>query len=393
MVEGSIADSDTGLYTTASDIEDEILGEPSEGDFLDRSDQDVEIEVNDDDLRHLKNARLRRSGIGGGAKDQDSGVGVRSILLEEFRLNQKSNKRYELKVKIASSCFRSMVNIVQDIYNHVFEFSGDLFGSRFIQQKLETASSDEKEQLFREIQPHALQLMTDVFGNYVIQKLFEYGNQLQKRGLAERMKSHVMELSMQTYGCRVVQKALEHVLANQQAQLVQELQADVLKCVKDQNGNHVVQKSIERVPTEHIQFVIEACEGQIHILATHPYSCRVIKRHLEYCNPHYRATSLKELQFASMLITDQYGNYVMQHVIQHGRPEDRDKNIKIIIGQLLTFSKHRFASNVVEKSIQFGTDEQRRAIVAQLTASDGAYALQLIKDQSGNYVIRKLSYP
>lgn len=124
------------------------------------------------------------------AKDQDVGVGVRSVLLEEFRSNSKSNKRYELK----------------DIYNHVVEFSGDQHGSRFIQQKLETANSDEKEQLFREIQPNALQLMTDVFGNYVIQKLFEHGNQVQKRVLAEQMKNHVMELSMQMYGCRVVQK-------------------------------------------------------------------------------------------------------------------------------------------------------------------------------------------
>lgn len=312
------------------------------------------------------------------AKDQDVGVGVRSVLLEEFRSNSKSNKRYELK----------------DIYNHVVEFSGDQHGSRFIQQKLETANSDEKEQLFREIQPNALQLMTDVFGNYVIQKLFEHGNQVQKRVLAEQMKNHVMELSMQMYGCRVVQKALEHVLADQQAELVEELKVDVLKCVKDQNGNHVVQKAIERVPTEHIQFVIEAFRGQVNILATHPYGCRVIQRILEYCKPHDQVAVLEELhQCASMLITDQYGNYVTQHVIQHGKPEDRAKIIKIVTGQLLTLSKHKFASNVVEKSIQFGTEEQRKAIVAQLTAihSDGASPLQLMmKDQYGNYVIQKL---
>jgi mRNA-binding protein PUF3 len=34
------------------------------------------------------------------AKDQDVGVGVRSLLLEEFRSNSKSNKRYELKANI-----------------------------------------------------------------------------------------------------------------------------------------------------------------------------------------------------------------------------------------------------------------------------------------------------
>lgn len=312
------------------------------------------------------------------AKDQDVGVGVRSVLLEEFRSNSKSTKRYELK----------------DIYHHIVEFSGDQHGSRFIQQKLETANSDEKEQLFREIQPNALQLMTDVFGNYVIQKLFEHGNQVQKRVLAEQMKNHVMELSMQMYGCRVVQKALEHVLADQQAELVEELKADVLKCVKDQNGNHVVQKAIERVPTEHIQFVIDAFRGQVHVLATHPYGCRVIQRILEYCKPHDQAAVLEELhQCASILITDQYGNYVTQHVIQHGKPEDRAKIIKIITAQLLTLSKHKFASNVVEKSIQYGTDEQRKVIVAQLTAlhSDGTSPLQLMmKDQYGNYVIQKL---
>lgn len=312
------------------------------------------------------------------ARDHDVGVGVRSLLLEEFRSNSKSNKRYELK----------------DIYNHVVEFSGDQHGSRFIQQKLETANSDEKEQLFREIQPNALQLMTDVFGNYVIQKLFEHGNQVQKRVLAEQMKNHVMELSMQMYGCRVVQKALEHVLADQQAQLVEELQADVLKCVKDQNGNHVVQKAIERVPAEHIRFVIDAFRGQVHTLAAHPYGCRVIQRILEYCKPQDQAAVLEELhQCATMLITDQYGNYVTQHIIQHGKPEDRAKIIKIVTGNLLTLSKHKFASNVVEKSIQFGSDEQRKAIVAQLTAlhSDGSSPLQLMmKDQYGNYVIQKL---
>lgn len=140
------------------------------------------------------------------AKDQDVGVGVRSVLLEEFRSNSKSNKRYELKVSCNGVVLSLALINVQDIYNHVVEFSGDQHGSRFIQQKLEIANSDEKEQLFREIQPNALQLMTDVFGNYVIQKLFEHGNQVQKRILAEQMKNHVMELSMQMYGCRVVQK-------------------------------------------------------------------------------------------------------------------------------------------------------------------------------------------
>lgn len=51
---------------------------------------------------------------------------------------------------------------------HVVEFSGDQHGSRFIQQKLETATSEERQLIFDEIVPqNALQLIQDVFGNYV----------------------------------------------------------------------------------------------------------------------------------------------------------------------------------------------------------------------------------
>jgi mRNA-binding protein PUF3 len=117
---------------------------------------------------------------------------------------------------------------------------------------------------------------------------------------------------------------------------------------------------------------------------------------LEFCSEQDQAAVLEELhQCAAMLITDQYGNYVIQHVISSGKPEDRSKIIQIVIAQVLTLSKHKFASNVVEKSIQFGTEEERRAIVANLTVlhSDGSSPVQLLmKDQYGNYVIRKLCH-
>jgi len=141
----------------------------------------------------------------GPSRDHDVGQNLRSALLEEFRSNNKTSKRYELKVSYALSQ-ADYADTMEDIYNHVVEFSGDQHGSRFIQQKLETANSDEKDQIFREIQPNSIQLMTDVFGNYVIQKFFEHGNQSQKKILANQMKGRILTLSLQMYGCRVVQK-------------------------------------------------------------------------------------------------------------------------------------------------------------------------------------------
>ena len=216
--------------------------------------------------------------------------------------------------------------------------------------------------------------------------------------LANQMRNHVLALSMQIYGCRVVQKALEHILTDQQAQLVSELKEKVMICVKDQNGNHVVQKAIERVPAEHIQFIINAFSGRVQDSATHPYGCRVIQRMLEFCDEPTRTAVLRELHACTpTLIVDQYGNYVTQHVIEHGKPEDRGRIIDLVTINLVNYSKHKFASNVVEKSIQFGSTDERKAMVAALSVVNekGESPVQaLIRDQYGNYVMRTyLGFP
>jgi mRNA-binding protein PUF3 len=118
------------------------------------------------------------------------GLGAMSLELANFKREQKQSKRWELS----------------DIKGHVVEFAGDQHGSRFIQQKLESANSEVKESVFRELEENALQLMQDVFGNYVIQKFFEHGDQIQKKILVGKMKGHVLELANQMYACRVVQK-------------------------------------------------------------------------------------------------------------------------------------------------------------------------------------------
>lgn len=67
--------------------------------------------------------------------------------------------------------FNSFQYLFYVIYSFSFVNSADQYGSRFIQQKLETATTEEKNMVFDEIMPQALSLMTDVFGNYVIQKV------------------------------------------------------------------------------------------------------------------------------------------------------------------------------------------------------------------------------
>ncbi|GMI81766.1 pumilio 2 [Hibiscus trionum] len=299
-----------------------------------------------------------------------------SSLLEEF----KSNK---------TKCFE-----LSEIAGHVVEFSADQYGSRFIQQKLETATTEEKNMIYEEIMPQALALMTDVFGNYVIQKFFEHGLPAQRRELACKLLGHVLTLSLQMYGCRVIQKAIEVVELDQKISMVHELDGSVMRCVRDQNGNHVIQKCIECVPEENIQFIVTTFFDQVVTLSTHPYGCRVIQRILEHCkDPKTQSKVMDEiLGSVSLLAQDQYGNYVIQHVLEHGKPHERSIIIKELAGKIVQMSQQKFASNVVEKCLTFGGSAERQLLVNEMLGStDENEPLQaMMKDQFANYVVQKV---
>ncbi|XP_041993295.1 pumilio homolog 2-like isoform X1 [Salvia splendens] len=281
-----------------------------------------------------------------------------------------------------------------EIAGHVVEFSADQFGSRFIQQKLETASALEKNMIFLEIMPQALPLMTDVFGNYVIQKFLEHGSASQIRQLAEQLIGHVLTLSLQMYGCRVIQKALEVIELDQKKEMVAELDGHVLRCVRDQNGNHVIQKCIECVPENSIEFIVTTFYDQVVTLSTHPYGCRVIQRVLEHCDsPKTQAVVMEEIMNSvCMLAQDQYGNYVIQHVLGHGKPSKRSAIIHQLTGKIVEMSQQKFASNVIEKCLSCGTHEERQALVHEMLGStDENEPLQvMMKDQFANYVVQKV---
>ncbi|KAJ0984017.1 hypothetical protein J5N97_002373 [Dioscorea zingiberensis] len=297
-------------------------------------------------------------------------------LLEEF----KSNKTRSLEL--------------YEITGHVVGFSTDQYGSRFIQQKLETAKEEETNMVFQEIIPQALSLMTDVFGNYVIQKFFEHGTVSQVRELGDILSGHVLKLSLQMYGCRVIQKAIEFVDLDQRTRMVQELDGHIMRCVLDQNGNHVIQKCIECIPQDSLQFILSEFVGQVVTLSTHPYGCRVVQRVLEHCyDPKTQTIVMDEiLRNVIRLSKDQYGNYVIQHVLEHGKPEERSAIISYLTGQIVELSLQKFASNVVEKCLIYADLEERQALVNEiLGTTDENEPLQvMMKDQYGNYVVQKV---
>ncbi len=305
------------------------------------------------------------------------------------------------------------------ISGHIVDFCQDQNGSRFIQQRLEVAEEEEKDFILSEIVPEINKLRIDIFGNYVVQKLFDFGTTGMIKKVKQTIVGDMLSLSKQIYGCRVVQKALELVSDDDLLELLSELHDCMLTCIHDQNGNHVIQKYIEIVcrranenakrgnTNMSLRFkqetneILNCITEDVRALACHPYGCRVFQRILEHFDDELKGCVLNSIiDFHQDLLDDQYGNYVIQHVLRYGRTVDRDSVLDIVVkNSLLSLSRQKFASNVVEKLLKFGNDDHRRALVREMlkkvqinnvdgNADEVSVVLMMVRDAYANYVVQ-----
>jgi hypothetical protein len=87
------------------------------------------------------------------------------------------------------------------------------------------------------------------------------------------------------------------------------------------------------------------------------------------------------------------GNYVIQHVLERGQPDERAQVLRSLADQVVSLSSHKFASNVMEKCIQFCSKEDRDVMIAEILArspNSSDVLLSMMCDQFSNFVLQRL---
>lgn len=267
--------------------------------------------------------------------------------------------------------------------NMCTSYSMDQDGSRFMQKRLERATTKEIEWFFAQIKDDLKTLCFDLFGNYVVQKMLELEISIE---VVHALKQYVSVLSMHMYGCRVIQKIFD---VGHGAMIMEFVKDNCRSLLEDQNGNHVLQKAVESYLDT--SFILDEYKRDSIRLCKHKYGCRVIQRLFENSNDEDILLIIDKFALnIESIIDDQYGNYVLQHIIET-KPLYRTKIINAIINlapqKIYTFSTHKFASNVIEKCVI--VDDNMDFIFLSVI-KDKPMVVLLAADKFGNYVVQRV---
>lgn len=319
-----------------------------------------------------------------------------------------------------------------------YKLSKDQYGCRYLQKQLENDGDDNKflDTIFQKLLTNYQELSVDPFGNYLLQKIVEYLDEPSLELLILELKPNLYTISKNQYGTRSLQKIIDCIY--QYDSLCETLindgflkidLVDIVDLINDINGNHVIQKCIFKFKNFHYGFIINAMVHNNNIIkiSKNKHGCCVLQKLLSNCNINQMyELMLKILEFDFELINDQFGNYIVQFLLDVDTEVSLDKdsskkktslNLKYILKfmelknlDLIKLSCLKFSSNVIEKLLIkfFEKLNQYMKITRDMVIKDddSLRLLQihmlsiihlfntnintLIKDNYGNYTLQTL---
>ncbi|KAL5067631.1 hypothetical protein RYX36_018518 [Vicia faba] len=88
---------------------------------------------------------------------------------------------------------------------------------------------------------------------------------------------------------------------------------------------------------------------------------------------------------ALVLMTDVFGNYVVQKFFEHGLAPQRRELANKLLGHVLTLSLQTYGCRVIQKAIEVVDLDQKIEMVQEFDGN----IMRCVRDQNGNHVIQK----
>ncbi|KAI8102598.1 hypothetical protein M9435_006196 [Picochlorum sp. BPE23] len=245
-------------------------------------------------------------------------------------------------------------------------------------------------------------LCLDMYGNYTVQCLLMEASPKVAQQLGDVIVANVLQFSLNFYGCRVVQCAMKHLSMDYRSKICDTLEPFALHCLQSQNANHVI-NALMTLPRQdrpaHVgRMHASICEYAV-VLATHKYGVTVLKTALEsdISRNLSKAATRRLLDVVGELAYDEYGNYLVQNLIQANMWGVRRAVHEFLLQcPLLTLACDKFGSNVLETFLLNSKAEQSDAVIIAFLEQCRAagkidqIVVNIAINRYGNYVVQRM---
>ena len=159
----------------------------------------------------------------------------------------------------------------------------------------------------------------------------------------------------------------------------------VVVLINDLNGIHIVQKLIS-IQNKYNQLIYNKIFESVELIAVTRDGSNFIKKLLEFLDDNNMIQLINAInKNLSIIITNQYGNYIIQNIITKENLHLKYKIIETIITNIVSYSNEKFSSNVVEKCLE--VEEMKNKVIDEILKDNNFENILL--NEYGNYVVQK----
>ena len=265
----------------------------------------------------------------------------------------------------------------------------DQFGCKFLQDKLEKDKYIAFSYFFPALVPNINELIKDTFANYFIQKMLFYLNEAQMEYILKILAPNFLDICIDSRGTRVVQSIMDLLLTEKLRKLFFDIIKPIfISLINEFISTHIIYKFINLFP-EFLEETNNIIINNIIKIATHKRGCIFLQNYLSNMNKINLKNELIQvlLKNCLILITDQFGNYIIQYLLSL---EDSNISLNIInqiINNISFYCKHKYANYVIEKIFIHSNYIQKQNVIKKISSPE--IINDLAFDQQGNFIIIK----
>ena len=244
--------------------------------------------------------------------------------------------------------------------------------------------------------PYFEEISNNKYGNFYIKKIIKYLNKELLSSLIEFINPLIIRLGTNQYGSKILEQLIKCIKEDENlvSSFIHKILPNLIFLINDLNGTHIIYKLI-LIKSKSKSILEEQIMKNIKSIYISREGSNLLKKFFDIINKECNNNKdfNKMILFINiisnnlpLIITDQYGNYLIRHIIHNLNNFVNEILYKNIINNVVYYSNQKYSSNVVENCLD--NIKFRQLIIEEF--SNQQIFNRVFLNEYGNYVIQKV---